>query len=255
MSYTLALLVNSPIAYAALTVMIRESKVADQPFIEVHAKDRKIAKILKKEMDWAPDKPFKTDNILAFTERLPQPMKPSDLISGRYKSMFSPRQRANLIRKGEQWRREDRLMMPIIVRQPDKMEISPDLLRDFIENNYKPLLGEFKHPKFFPDDFATTLNLLNGEEDIIPEPQRTLRFFMPFRDIFNTIHGMELLESAGGPPTFPPHAAESTYLMPFEVEHEQYMHLFAFTLADIANRYNGVDWTLIPTGSSSDWTS
>jgi hypothetical protein len=158
-----------------------------------------------------------------------------------------PKEFSRMLEFDAQERLKNRIEISMTMKSPETTGLPKKTYIDYIEEQYKPMLLDLVgHEDFFPDDFETTENLLNGDPDIIRKEDRTFTLTLPCRDVTNSVWLLEQacryhlgydVQSMGG---------DGLCVMAVEIGDAPYLHLFCLAFGDTCYLSPGLNCSLVP---------
>lgn len=232
---------NRPL-YCVACHKLRESPLVEKWDVDFKIGNKSVRKLLEKD-GWREGDIEPLHGIMGYiADSFPPEATHKQILTGKAFKKIGADQRMALQKKDRIAREKSRIQINLTLRSPESMPLSPTVLRDFIEQDYIPTMTQLVKREYLPDDFDTTLRLLNGEEDIIPAKSRTLTISIPLPDVTNSSY---LLGLAGHMDwTAFENAPEEVHFLPIPIPNPEYLHLFALLIAYYCSHSNTISWSI-----------
>lgn len=252
--FLLLLLTPNLGAYARMIDMLWENRLFEEYSLDLHCEDPEIKDFLQQKFAWAGggSVPPLEDLIPALAEKFPPPFRHGEIFQEKITlQRLGTGQLSKLLERDALEREKNRIEISMTMKSPETTGIPKETYFKYLEEQYKPMLLDLvAHEDFFPDDFETTSNLLNGETDIIRKEERTFSLIMPCRDVTNSVwllnqayrnHITYDVAQLGG---------DELCAMAVEMGESPYLHLFCFAFGDTCFLCPGLNCSLIPRSES-----
>ena len=243
--YVLALICPNRPLYCVACHNLRESPLVEKWDVDFKVGDKDVLRLLKED-GWRKGDIEPLHGYTGFiADSFPPAVSHKEIITGAARRKLTPEAREELYEKDHAARKKSRIKIDLTLHSPEKFPGGPDYLREFIDENYIPTMTELMPRDYLPDDFETTLSLLNGDDDFILPIIRTLSIVAPIPDVTNSTYLMEIMQHTDAGWEAPHEYPDDVHVLPVHVPNPEYLHLFAFLFAHYASSSKTIRWTIL----------
>lgn len=252
-SFMLVVLAPGRASYAAFFQQLWDNGCIEDLAYDFTSDDPEVQAFMRERFGWtgAGDPPQLPALIEALAERFPPPFRHWDILRQESDRRRLARGRLDqLLSRDAAQRANSRIAITITLKSPEAMDVAAEAITDYLELQYKPMMLDLVgHEDFFPDDFEPTLNLLQGEPDIIRKSERTVELTLPCRDVTNSVWLLD--QALKNRFVFDSEAlvgGEDVHALALELGTSPCQHLFCFAFGDTCTLMDNVGWSVISLG-------